>query len=57
MTSGEKVEDFLIPFERRNQVRTGNPRIARGARPVKEAPREGKTMIARGGSRGFELFQ
>jgi hypothetical protein len=57
MTSGEKVENFLVPFERRNQVRTGNPGISRRARPVKQAPREGKTMVARGGTRGFELFQ
>ena len=57
MTSGEKVENFLVPFERRNQVRAGDPGISRGARPVKQPPREGKTMIARGGSRGFELFQ
>src|SRR3982074_196878 len=31
---GEEIENFLIPFERRNQIRADNPGTASGARPV-----------------------
>src|SRR5258708_18047485 len=54
---GEEIEDFLIPFERRNQVRAGNSGTARGARPVEQPARQGESMIARGGTRGFQLLQ
>ena len=53
----EKIEDLFIPLEGRNQVSAANPRMACGARPVEQVPRQGKTMVARGGSRGFELLQ
>src|SRR6266851_5501915 len=53
----EEVEDFLIPLKRRDQVGAGNSQMASASRPVQQFAREGETMIARGGSRGFELLQ
>jgi hypothetical protein len=34
----EQVEDFLVSLEGRNQVRAGNPKIARATSPIEQAP-------------------
>ena len=55
--STEEFQNFFVSFERRDQVRPGNPVASSRPRPIEHFPRQRKSAVARRVSRLFHFVQ